>query len=136
MCDCNNSDQLALLMEYTSSHMMMFTGLIAVAASAYYFLRSNFFNKENRLPTALLIIAAFCFVSAGIAIGMIASYIPHFNNFEQFQTGDSGTVEMLIKYKTLEKVENYGFWASISSFIAAIVCSKKPGKKEPKKKYF
>jgi len=126
MCDCNNSDQLALLMQYTSSHMMMFTGLIAVAASAYYFLRSNFFNKENRIPTLLLIIAGSCFVSAGIAIGMIASYIPHFNNFEQFQTGDNGTVKMLVKYKILEKVENYGFWASISSFIAAIIISKKP----------
>ena len=127
MCDCNNSDQLALLMKYTSSHMLMFTGLIAVAASAYHFLKSRFnFKKGNCLPTILLIIAGTFFVTAGIAIGMIASYIPHFNNFEQFQTGDNGSFKMLLKYKYLEKIENYCFWASIFSFIAAIVCSKKP----------
>ncbi len=134
MCDYKDADQLALLMEYTSSHMMMFTGLIAAAASAYYYLKSRFnFKKENLLPTVLLIIAGVCFISAGIAIGMIASYIPHFKNFEQFKIGNNGSLEMLIKYKYLEKAENYGFWLSILFSILAIGFSKKPNQDEQKK---
>jgi len=136
MSDYKDADQLALLMQYTNSHMMIFTGLIAAAAaSAYYYLKSSFdLKKENRLPTILLIIAGTCFVTAGIAIGMIASYIPHFKNYAEFVKGPLKLFNIPIEYDHLRIVENYGFWLSILFFILAIGFSKKPSKDESENK--
>ncbi len=83
MSDSKDSDQLDLLMKYTSSHMMIFIGVIAAVISAYKYIEPPF----KSYTSFSFIAAGTCFLFAGVAIGMIASYIPHSKNYDEFVKG-------------------------------------------------
>ena len=120
-----DSDQMTLLMQYTSSHMQIFIGVIAGVASAYKFLAPH-----NKSTLTCFVAASFFFVFAGTAIGIIASYLPHFRNYEEFAIkGESVKNNKVIrlpfklKYVLLEKAQNYGFWLGVVASIVALVLS-------------
>lgn len=115
MCDCNNLDQLVLLMQYTSSHMMIFVGISTAVAAAFVYLEPH--RYYSIIPFGL---AAFCFVGAGIAIGMIASYIPDYKDYYVFVEGTLELFTIPIKYTWLQIAQNYGFWFGIFFSIAAV----------------
>ncbi len=114
MGDSKDSDQLTLLMHYTSSHMMMFIGLIAAVVSA-----SKYLNNPSKLFT----LAGISFLIAGCATGIIASYIPHSKNYDEFIKRDLVVLKIPFKFKPLEKTENYGFWIGIVLAIAGYILS-------------
>ncbi len=128
MSKTKNADQLELLMHYTSSHMMIFIGLIAAVASAYKYLEPPLTSP----PGIFFILAGIFFCLAGIAIGIIASHIPHYKNFDRITKRRSilftkpknrlfRNFKLLFRYKYLEKIENYGFWIGIICSIVALV---------------
>ncbi len=116
-----DSDQLNLLMQYTSSHMMVFIGVIAAVASGYKYIEET--NKMTDPAFVFFIIAGVCFLFAGIAIGMIASYIPHFENYNKFVDGELKLFYISIKYEKLEIAQNYGFWLGVFCSIVAFCFS-------------
>ncbi len=85
-----DSDQLDLLMHYTSSHMMMFIGLIAAVLSAYKYLKN---------PSIFFVLAGLCFLIAGCATGIIASFIPDTKNYEAFKKRDLVVLKIPFKYR-------------------------------------
>ncbi len=123
MSESKDSAQLDLLMHYTSSHMAIFVGMSTAVAAGYVYLEPRY----DGYSIILFSLAAFCIFFAGIAIGLIASYIPHFKNFEEIKNSNKVKTKnkvkfpLRLKYGLLEKVENYGFWLGILFSIAAVV---------------
>jgi hypothetical protein len=112
MGNSKDSDRLALLMQYTCYHMVIYVGLIAAFAS-------NTFN----LPNYILIIAGVAFIPSSIATGIIAANLPYYKNFEEFKEEELKLSKFKIGPSWLwTGIENYGFWAGmITVFVGYII---------------
>jgi hypothetical protein len=111
MSNSKNSDQLALIMQYTCYHMVIYVGLIAAFAS-----------NTLILPNYILIIAGVSFIPSCIATGVIAANLPYYKNFEEFKKEGLKLSKFEIGPSWLwSGIENYGFWAGmITVFVGYI----------------
>ena len=111
MSEPKDSDQLALLMQYTCYHMVIFVGIMAAIASDTFV-----------LPNYILPIAGVFFVSSGISIGVIASHIPYSRNLEEFENSEIKLFKCkLWPPKIWSRIQNYGFWAGITAVFVGLI---------------
>jgi hypothetical protein len=120
------SDQLKLLFDYTLFHIGLYATLITALTSLVHF--------DSRLQNAPWLLGCIActvlfFLVAGAAGGAIASNIP---NYESFSDYDKVALDVFgtptLKYRTWAHVEHIAFWlgllVSVVGFIVAAFCAK------------
>ncbi len=109
MGNSKDSDRLALLMQYTCYHMVIFVGLMAAFASDTLILHPY-----------ILIIAGVFFIPSCISTGVIAAHIPDYKNFEEFRNKKL----IFCKHNIWSRIENYGFWAGMFTVFVGYILNK------------
>lgn len=108
-------DQLKLLSDYTLFHIGLYTTLISTLLALIHFRHGNAKQPLFRI----LKLTVLCFIVAGAAGGVIASNIPNYETFKQYDC-DSLPVfcwAHTMPYRMWAHVEHVSFW--IGLLIAA-----------------
>ena len=114
MGNSKDSDRLALLMQYTCYHMVIYVGLIAAFAS-----------NTLILPYYILIIAGVAFIPSCISTGVIAANLPYYKNFDEFEKKKLRVFKCEIGPSWLwTGIENYGFWAGMLTVFVGYICKR------------
>lgn len=112
------SDQLKLLSDYTLFHIGLYATLITALSSLAQFGRA-------RVSPPLIKCAAFtvaCFLVAGAAGGAIASNIPNYARFADYDAANLNVFGIpSLTYQTWAHVEHGAFWLGIVVFVGGIL---------------
>jgi hypothetical protein len=104
------SDQLKLLSDYTLFHIGLYASLISGLTALAHFKGASF---EKKLFWVLVLTVG-CFLVAGMAGGIIASNIPNYSRFADY---DQARLSVFwfesMPYRSWAHVEHIAFWGGI-----------------------
>jgi hypothetical protein len=115
------SDQLKLLSDYTLFHIGLYTTLITALTSLVHF------GRLRNTPCLLKCVAftVICFLVAGASGGVIASNIPNYSRFADYDQArlDVFGIPCLssLRYRTWAHIEHISFWVGLLFSVVGIL---------------
>jgi hypothetical protein len=113
-------EQLKLLFDYTKFHIGLYTALATIVA-ALVASKESLFQFDSRLMGAA--IGFICI--AGLAGGVIASSIPHYQRYDRFWDDRIGPMRWkALKAEYWTYIEHTAFWSAVICAALSIVAKR------------
>jgi hypothetical protein len=114
-------EQLKTLFDYTKFHIGMYTTLVAAIVGVF---ANDSWAHDYAKMTPFIMGTVVCFLIAGAAGGLIASAIPFYSSFNDFENAKLGPWRMQwIPAIICTHVEHTAFWAGCAIAAAGLFAS-------------